>query len=93
MGKIGTPDRVTELGELVIRSITPEEECKRQNKAYEWTITLYSYSTLRKTMQELFELSDPEFFEWLEIMAKKKSEYRHKKIKIQNHNSKWKGVV
>lgn len=85
MGKIGTPNRVTELGELVIRSVTPEEECKKQNKAYEWTITLYSYSALRETMQELFGLSNQEFLKWLETMAKKKSEYRHKRIKTQNH--------
>ena len=78
MNKIGTPNRVTEIGDLVVRSATSKEECEKYKMSHEWVISLYSYSSNKTDTQRLFGLSDQEFFMWLEIMAKNKSQYRTK---------------
>ena len=87
MTKIGSPVRITEEGLLVIRSIQSYEECKKYGKSYEWSITLYLYSSNKEQTQKFFGISDSEYLHWLRLLAKKSSQNR-KKIQNEKENNK-----
>lgn len=87
MKKIGNPVRITEEGLLVIRSIKSYEECQKYRKAYEWSITLYLYSSDKKQTQKFFGLSDLDYLYWLKLLAKRSSQNR-KKIQNEKENNK-----
>ena len=76
MKKIGSPVRITKEGLLVIRSIKSYEECKKYGKSYEWSVTLYLYSSNKEHTQKFFGLSDPEYLYWIRLLAKKSLQNR-----------------
>lgn len=74
--KIADPVKVTEEGNLLVRSTELSEECRRRGYQYEWTINLYSFSFDKKGTKEHLGLSESGFLEWLKKITHKKTQYR-----------------
>jgi len=88
MKKIGSPVKITEEGLLVIRSTKSYEECQKYKRSYEWTITLYLYSSDKKQTQRFFGLSDSNYLYWLKLLAKKSLQNRNRTQDEKKDNKK-----